>query len=478
LESVGTDRTVPVHPAEYPRRKAGFSGENPPLGALAWDIRGTSELRRHRDREPEPPAPAPEEPGAAGSAAPVAEPDRHADLLAGAEPAGQRALAADIAATYGNQHLQRVARAVLARQETAEATLVQQLDDELDDTFVDEELCISLIARMNPAERASILNDTYRDKLASALDEDEMLRVVQILGPPLATKLAWIRAGTWLSSWEIDWVDIKPLIVAAPQTERDVVRTDAWRDFFVSVCGNADMAEAVILLGGTQAEKQAWMDEEGTTTNEYLDALVRMQVFESGSVTHTSARDADSAIAAHLGELVKGAKADGRQIAGMVAVVGDDDFNVAGINHYGASVWATKSLNGFVDSNDRVWIHKDRGNAGTMIHEGLHKWSKEDVLDLSQPLNEGVTEYFTRKVCAALTPPAAVGRTNYQNNWAVSTSLVSLVGETTVAAAYFDGDTDALEDAYVAKKSDADWTAFLTACSANDWTTAATLVTP
>jgi hypothetical protein len=203
-----------------------------------------------------------------------------------------------------------------------------------------------------------------------------------------------------------------------------------------------------------------------------------MQVFETGTVTHTTARDADSAISLHLGDLVKNARADGRQVAGMVAVVGDDDFNTAGINHYGADVWATKSLNGFVDSDDRVWIHKDRGNAGTMIHEGLHKWSKEDVLDLSQPLNEGVTEYFTRKVCAALTPPAAVGRTNYQQNWTVTTALVGLVGEATVAAAYFDGDTDSLEDAYVGKKSDADWTAFIAATEGNDWTTAAPLVAP
>jgi hypothetical protein len=461
----------------HARRKAGISGKFP-LGGSGWDIPGTSERRRQPEPDPgRQDRAAPAEAGA-GAAAPVAEPAEHAALLAGTDVAAQRAVARQIATAYGNLHLQRVARAVIARDETAtEAGLVQQLDDELDDTFVDEDLCISLIQRMSAAEKASITTDAYRDKLATALDEDEMLRVVGLLNPPgLAKKLEWIRAGTWLSSWEIDWADIKPLIVAAPQPERDALRTDAWKAFFVDVCGNDDMAEAVILIGGTMEQKQEWMDEEGTSTDEYLNALVRMQVFETGSVTHTKARDADSAISLHLGDLVKNARADGRQIAGMVAVVGDDDFNVAGINHYGADVWATKSLNGFVDSNDRVWIHKDRGNAGTMIHEGLHKWSKEDVLDLSQPLNEGVTEYFTRKVCAALTPPAAVGRTNYQSNWTVSTALVGLVGETTVAAAYFDGDTDGLEDAYVDKKSDDDWTAFIAATEADDWTTAAGLV--
>jgi hypothetical protein len=454
----------------------------------------------------------------------------------------QRALAAGIAGAYGNQHLQRVARAVVARQdtETEEASLVSQLDDELDDLFVDEEACIALIERMSAAEKHSLLTDAYRDKLASAFDAEEMIRVVRAIDPPLATKLDWIRAAAGSAS-DLSLYTVLPLIIAASAAERDTLKTEAWRAFFVDVCDdltmsllvdllfttlkdkirwlaaedvpwsmlkwrlqaetdaaqkvalydddairdgfvsacdNDEMAEAVILIGGTMEQKQAWMDEEGTSTDEYLDALVRLQVFEVGTRPHTTARDADSAISTHLGDLVKNARADGRQIAGMVAVVGDADFDVAGINHYGADVWATKSLNGFVDSDDRVWIHKDRGNAGTMIHEGLHKWSKDDVLDLSQPLNEGVTEYFTRKVCAALTPPAAVGRTNYQANWTVTSALVALVGETCVAAAYFDGDADGLEDAYVDKKSDDDWTAFIAACDADDWTTAGGLVTP
>lgn len=471
----------------------------------------------------------------------MTEPERHADLLSGAAPGGQRALAAEIGGAYGNQHLQQVLRAVLARDDTATESLVTQLDDELDDVFVDEDLCIGLIERMSASEMATITTNAYRDKLASALDVSEMTRVIRALNPPLATKLDWLRAAALVVSWQIDYADVSPFIAAAPQTERDALKTDAWRSFFVDVCDddtmgllvdvlftalrdkvrwlaaedvpwsmlkarlqaeadpaqrvalyadtaimdafvsacdNDEMAEAVILIGGTMAQKQVWLDEEGTSASEYLDALVRLQVFETGAVTHTTAVDADSAIAQHLGSLVAGAKGDGRQIAGQVAVVGDDDFNVAGINHYGADVWATKSLNGFVDSDGRVWIHRDRGNAGTMIHEGCHKWSKDSVLNLSQPLNEGITEYFARKVCAAMTPPAAVGRTNYQNNWSVSTALVGLVGETTVASAYFDGDTAGMQSAYEDNKSEADWTAFIAACTAQDWTTATATVTP
>ena len=154
-----------------------------------------------------------------------------------------------------------------------------------------------------------------------------------------------------------------------------------------------------------------------------------------------------------------------------------DDFDVAGINHYGATVWATKNLNGFVDSEGRVWIHHDRGDVGTMIHEGLHKHSDEALIGISQPLNEGVTEYFTRKVCAALTPPFT-GRTPYTDNYATTVQLVALVGEDVVAPAYFDGAVDGLESAFVSAKSEADWTAFVDATKAKNWATATTLATP
>jgi hypothetical protein len=498
---------------------------------------GTPELSRQPESENEQPAAA-EQAEAPGVAAPVAEPAAHAAVLAGTGPAGQRALGRAIAAAYGNQHFQQVARAVLAREDTVtEAGLVAQLDDELDDVFVDEAKCIALIEQMSASEKASITTASYRNKLADALDVAEMTLVVRALNPPLATKLEWLSAAAGGPSDLTLW-HLLPLITAAPESERNALKTDEWRKFFVDVCDdltmsmlvdilfttlkdkvgwlaaedvpwsmlrsrlqaetdpaqkvalyaddairdgfvsacdNDEMAEAVILIGGTMEQKQAWMDEEGTSTEEYLNALVRLQVFEPGAIAHTKAKDADAAISLHLGELVKDARGDGRQIAGMVAVVGDDDFNLAGVNHYGADVWATKSLAGFVDSDGRVWIHKDSGNAGTMIHEGLHKWSKDDVLDISQPLNEGVTEYFTRKVCTALTPPIT-GRTNYQANFTVTTSLVGLVGETTTAAAYFDGDTDGLEAAYVNQKSQDDWTAFIAATEANDWTTAATLV--
>ncbi len=534
------------------------------------------------------------------AAGPIAGVDAHALQISRAPgPSAARAIAAQIGATYGNRHLGRV----IQRQETATADALEQLDDMLDDVNVDEEGVIAHLAGLSDTDKGRVLRGGYRDGIADALDAAEMVRAVQGLAAPVDTALDWVRAaaggassieygqirslvtgatdktplhtGAWKTffvavcddetifeavadlelplseglRWLIEEVgtsaleldQIRAMITDASDTERYALTSDSWRDVFVEICDdvamselvdllfttfldkmrwlaaeevswgllrvrleieadpaqrqlvygdatvlagfvaacdNAQMAEAVIMIGGTMAQKQVWLEAEGTSTDEYLDAVVRLQVFEPGGiVAHTPAIEADAAIADHLGAMVENARGEGRGIAGHVAVVGDDDWNLAGINHYGATVWATKSLNGFVDGDGRVWIHKDNGDVGTMIHEGLHKHSDEALIGISQPLNEGVTEYFTRKVCAALSPPFT-GRTSYPNNYLACVQLAALVGETTLAAAYFDGATDELQETFEAAKSADDWTSFVRASRANDWATATTLATP
>jgi hypothetical protein len=152
-------------------------------------------------------------------------------------------------------------------------------------------------------------------------------------------------------------------------------------------------------------------------------------------------------------------------------VVDTTNWNIAGEHHYGATVWATKNINGFVDSAGRVWIEQNSGNPGTMVHEAVHKYSTDQLIGVSQPLNEGVTEYFTRLVCNADGINIS-GRSNYQNNWTTATKLVTLVGEAVVAGAYFDGDMETLENTFVAAKSEADWTNFITETRNKNWAAA------
>ncbi len=221
------------------------------------------------------------------------------------------------------------------------------------------------------------------------------------------------------------------------------------------------------------------------------EQLVHTGVNEQGSVEHTSARDADDAVQEVLGEYVEGAVASGRRISGMVAVVGDAAWDTAGENHYGDR-WEDRRdrINGFVDRSGRVFIHKDRGNAGTMVHEACHKYSVRNLVRISQPLNEGVTEYFARKVCEGAGIDIS-DRTNYQSNYECTAELVELVGEATVASAYFDGATDELREAFVQARnqsqgrsggvlgnmeSGAEWNVFVSRTRANDWQAASDLL--
>ncbi len=103
-------------------------------------------------------------------------------------------------------------------------------------------------------------------------------------------------------------------------------------------------------------------------------------------------------------------------------------------------------VNGFV-RGDVVHIHKDRARAGTVVHESLHLYSAGFRRSMGKPVDEGVTEYFTRMVC----------RTNgilrvgvYDEHLAAVTRLVDRLpgGEDVLADAYFGGDMHRLRPAF------------------------------
>jgi len=100
----------------------------------------------------------------------------------------------------------------------------------------------------------------------------EMADAVTLLGGDLAFKLDWMREEG------ADWVRVKGLIGAAPQPERDAVRTEAWKPFFVVVCGNDEMAEAVALLGGDLMTRLSWLEAEGTDWNLVKESLIACTV--------------------------------------------------------------------------------------------------------------------------------------------------------------------------------------------------------
>lgn len=212
-----------------------------------------------------------------------------------------------------------------------------------------------------------------------------------------------------------------------------------------------------------------------------LDRIIDDETFEVGTVAHEPAQEADEAIQESLGAHLVDAILAGRQITGEVAIVGDTEWDAAGENHYGFSRWHSPrgsssrlyrdSINGFVDQSDRVWIHKDRGNSGTMIHEAIHKYSDPTLIGISQPLNEGVTEYFARFVCTSSDINIS-HRGNYQSNFEVVEQMVALFGIDLLAGAYFSGQTGALAAVFNSWQSRSTWAQFVELTKTNDWATA------
>jgi len=333
-----------------------------------------------------------------------------------------------------------------------------------------------------PEQRLALYgHNDLRSGFTDVCDDDEMAEAVQIMGGNLEQKLNWMFAeGT-------NWRAVRGVITAPAVTPAEKLGLYAFeymKNFFVETCDNDEMAEAVILLGGTyRTERKPWLEAEGTSVNEYLNALTRLAVRETGAVAHRTPAQADQMIKDALGTLTGAAAGKAsRRIEGQVAVVDDDEWDVAGLNDYGDKWPATRdTINGWVDDKERVWIHKDRGNPATMVHEGCHKWAADTIRGaLSWDLNEGITEYFTRKVAAAQTSNLAPGRANYQAQWTVVTQLVTFAGEGAVASAYFDGSNSTLKNAYKSARggtnAGADWDAFLAAMKANNWAAATALL--
>jgi hypothetical protein len=108
-----------------------------------------------------------------------------------------------------------------------------------------------------------------------------------------------------------------------------------------------------------------------------------------------------------------------------------------------------RGVRGFHDEErGEIHIRVDRADEGTPLHEGLHLHTHPDFKAFaSYGLNEGVTEYFTRKLCQE------VGAQRDPNAFLPEHHSVELmvkerdVPDECLAAAYFKGDLDRLRRA-------------------------------
>ena len=238
--------------------------------------------------------------------------------------------------------------------------------------------------------------------------------------------------------------------------------------------GDAHRHARQAVATASQAERDTvWQDDALLATmrrqfplDDYLALLPQLRVLMPGKGkkpvdqwgTYDSATlgpEVDRVITTELGHYVGGGRhcrtpRRGRGVGRRVTTTGSWRSSGSGRSRSCSQHMAT--ANAFVDVNQparHIWIHKDRGGAGTAIHEGFHKYAspvlRDTLIDDFRGggndvcnLDEGLTEYFTRTVITS----AGLGfpRSSYPSQFKSVTKLLTKISEATLAKAYFDGD--------------------------------------
>jgi hypothetical protein len=196
---------------------------------------------------------------------------------------------------------------------------------------------------------------------------------------------------------------------------------------------------------------------------------------------HTKAETADELIQDKMQAYVADAVKAGKKVAGQVAILSDADFRKAYLDEYGPKDTEVDETNAFVRTRGKdglIVIHQDRGNAGTTIHEGMHKYSDATLQShVGFDFNEGVTEFFTREITLNLKPP--IKRGNYQQQYLFADALAKKVSKDVLAKAYFNGQYDALVAAFAKAtgRKPEEWADVIANMRKKDWRAAYELVT-
>jgi hypothetical protein len=236
---------------------------------------------------------------------------------------------------------------------------------------------------------------------------------------------------------------LQPFIMRAPRSERDL----AWQD-------QALMKKAKRLM--TLDDYLALLPALGMLVPPTTGVLPRAQ---GKYTTHMSATEVDILIGKHLGGYVAEAKLAGRKAEGEISVVDDADWELAFERQWPGQKPSMASAFVDVDQPKRqIWLHKDRGDPGTAIHEGMHKYANNEIRNRQRDLyrkgmvqigrlDEGLTEYFTRLI----TPTLGLTRSSYPDEFDLASRLVAIVTEAVAARAYFDGEFDTFINTYLSK---------------------------
>ncbi len=141
---------------------------------------------------------------------------------------------------------------------------IAKLDELLDKWIVPRQEVVNLLGIMTAAEKSTV-RAGYRDKLASKLNFQQMKQAVTSLGADLPTKLDWMEKATFLGLTSlIKYGEISDIVKAAPQPERDLLKSGRWKSFFISVCTNTTIIPAVQDLNFDLLTQMTWVRGEAS----------------------------------------------------------------------------------------------------------------------------------------------------------------------------------------------------------------------
>jgi len=208
---------------------------------------------------------------------------------------------------------------------------------------------------------------------------------------------------------------------------------------------------------------------------DYLRVMADLGVYRpDGTVAHATAKKADAEIQATFKDFVGDAVRAGKKVEGNVVVLTGQDWFDAYYHEFPGEA----PRDGPTDEEPRtnaftttkppvnvIVLNKDKGNPATTIHEGLHLYQHDAVLNAcGTDFNEGVTELLTRQVSV----PLGIARANYENQHGAMVEVATHLGMPKLKAAYFQGQVAELQAAFVAFRTGKGDSA---AVAAGRWTT-------
>lgn len=241
--------------------------------------------------------------------------------------------------TYGNRYVQRMV-ATLQRAPLNSPTL-EKIRKELNSLInVNEGQVLDWVDTLSAPEKQEIAESRYFDykgKMAGAFNLKEMLRAVKALSMSLAQSLAWLNASVTFTR-SIGYNDLRPIVLGA--SDKSGVHDDQWRDFFIKVCTNADIIQAVRDLKLPLHRQLEWIMEEVTSAQMSLKYQDIKPLITESSAT-------DQAIFLQ-----------GRWRTWLMKVCDNDTI-----------LEALKDLK--LPIKDRVRLVLEEGNAGTLLGGGI-----------------------------------------------------------------------------------------------------------